>query len=183
MKSEFWENFGISILIFSLLFFIAIIFYIRYLKKNKKFSVLTLDKLKSNDIESQLPKEKSSSGEKECKRVLEKLFKQEFKKERPDFLKNTITSTNKVSYNLELDCYSKDLKLAVEYNGKQHYEYIPFFHKNKESFYNQKYRDELKRIKCKENGIILIEVPYTIPIVKIEEYLIQMLKSMKIKNI
>jgi hypothetical protein len=64
-------------------------------------------------------------------------------------------------HNLELDCYNDQLRLAVEYNGAQHYKYIPYFHKNKEAFYNQKYRDELKRLRCKELGIVLIDIPYT----------------------
>ena len=38
------------------------------------------------------------------------------------------------------------------------------FHKNKEHFLNQKYRDELKNMICKQNRILLIRVPYTIKI-------------------
>jgi hypothetical protein len=114
-----------------------------------------------------LKKTGSSKGEIECKRVLENIFNKPFNKERPDFLYNNVIDSG----NLELDCYNKELKLAVEYNGKQHYEYTPFFHKNKESFYNQKYRDAIKRQKCKENGIKLIEVPYTVKIQDIERYI------------
>ena len=72
---------------------------------------------------------------------------------------------------MELDCYNPELKLAVEYSGKQHYEYVPYFHKNKEAFLNQKYRDELKRRMCKDNMITLIEVPYTVKIQDIRGYL------------
>jgi hypothetical protein len=89
---------------------------------------------------------------------LESYFKKPFPKSRPDFMVNQVTGSK---YNLELDCYNSELQLAAEYNGAQHYKFIPFFHKNKEAFYNQKYRDELKRIRCKELGITLIEIPYT----------------------
>jgi hypothetical protein len=111
---------------------------------------------------------KESKGEIECKRVLEKIFSRPFNKIRPSFLNNKITGG---SYNLEIDCYNDELKLGVEYSGRQHYDYIPYFHKNKEAFYNQKYRDELKRHMCKDNGVILIEVPYTVKIEDIENFL------------
>ena len=84
------------------------------------------------------------------------------------FLNNKITGGN---YNLEIDCYNEELKLGVEYDGAQHHKYIPYFHKNKEAFYNQKYRDTLKEYMCKENGVILIRVPYTIKVENIESYL------------
>lgn len=111
---------------------------------------------------------RESKGETECRRVLEYLFKRPFGKERPDFLRNPVTNG---SFNLELDCYNRDLQIAVEYNGEQHYKYIPFFHRNKDSFTNQKYRDELKRRMCRDNGVVLIEVPYTIKLEGIKEYL------------
>lgn len=101
---------------------------------------------------------KESRGEKRTRIYLEKYFNKPFIKARPLFLNNPVTGSN---YNLELDCFNEELNLAVEFNGRQHYEYIPFFHKNKEAFYNQKYRDEMKRTKCRDRGIKLVEIPYT----------------------
>lgn len=98
---------------------------------------------------------KESSGESECRRVVERLTGKKFPKSRPNFLKNTITNSN-----LELDCYCEELKLAIEYNGRQHYEYVPFFHVSKDAFYNMRYRDDLKARLCKEHGVRLIIVPY-----------------------
>lgn len=109
-----------------------------------------------------------SKGEIECRRVLEYLFKKPFPKARPDFLRNPVTGGN---FNLELDCYNAELGIAVEYNGEQHYRYIPYFHRNKESFYNQKYRDDMKRRLCKDAGVFLIEVPYTVKIEEIKGYI------------
>ena len=63
------------------------------------------------------------------------------------------------------------MKLAFEYQGQQHYKYIPYFHKNKEAFQNQKYRDYMKRNMCKDNGITLIEVPYDVKHHEIENYI------------
>ena len=60
---------------------------------------------------------------------------------------------------------------------KQHYEYVPYFHKNKEAFYNQKYRDELKKRMCKDNGIVLIEVPYTVKEQDIEDFLTKQIRK------
>ena len=48
------------------------------------------------------------------------------------------------NFNLELDCFNKELRIGLEYNGVQHYKYVPYFHKNKEAFLNQKYRDDMK---------------------------------------
>ena len=108
----------------------------------------------------------SSKGEYECKRVLENIFERPFNKARPAFLNNSVTGQN-----LELDCYNPELKIACEYNGEQHYRFIPFFHKSKEFFTHQKYRDYMKRNLCEKEGIFLIEVPYTIQIPEIESYI------------
>jgi hypothetical protein len=108
-------------------------------------------------LSQSLPR-RESSGEIRTRNFLESYFGKPFPKARPDFLVNPVTGSR---HNLELDCYNSELQLAAEYNGAQHYKYIPFFHKNKEAFYNQKYRDELKRIRCRELGITLIEIPYT----------------------
>ena len=118
---------------------------------------------------------KKSKGETECKQVLERIFNVPFKTTRPDFLKNPVT----LHYNLELDCYNESLRLAIEYNGEQHYKYIPYFHRNKESFMNQCYRDELKRRMCKENNVNLIEVPYYIKLQDIESYLLNKLHKLQ----
>jgi hypothetical protein len=73
-----------------------------------------------------------------------------------------VTSGSGFGHNLEIDCFNSEVRLGVEYNGIQHYKYNTFFHKNFEAFRNQQYRDEMKRSLCKENGIKLIEVPYTV---------------------
>jgi hypothetical protein len=70
-----------------------------------------------------------------------------------------------------LDCYNAELNIAIEYNGQQHYNYTPHFHKSKDEFIKQQYRDEMKKMKCKEKGIILIIVPHTIKIKDIEKYI------------
>ena len=62
---------------------------------------------------------------------------------------------------LEYDGYNEELKLAFEYQGIQHYQYIPHFHRNgKEDFEKQKERDALKDILSIENNITVIRIPY-----------------------
>ncbi len=62
-----------------------------------------------------------------------------------------------------LDGYWENINLAIEYNGMQHYEMVPFFHKgDKSKFIDQKKRDKKKRIACRKNNVDLIEIPYKI---------------------
>ena len=131
-----------------------------------------LPTIKPNPTTSSAPR-KDSQGEIRTRTYLESRFKKAFPKSRPDFMVNPVTGSK---YNLELDCYNPELRLAVEYNGAQHYVYNTFFHKNKEAFYNQKYRDELKRLRCKELGITLIEIPYTEDR-RLEQFLEQQLRE------
>lgn len=111
-----------------------------------------------------------SKGEKECRRVIERYTGKPFPKSRPNFLRNDVTV-----HNLELDCFNDELKIGVEYNGEQHYKYIPYFHKSKDAFYNTKYRDDIKKRLCIENNVTLIVVPYTVK--NIETYLLMELRK------
>ena len=61
---------------------------------------------------------------------------------------------------LELDIYIPSLKLAFEYNGKQHYEYTLFFHKTYNDFEIQQLKDNRKQELCEQNGIKLIVFRY-----------------------
>jgi len=100
----------------------------------------------------------SSRKEELCRRIIEEIYQKPFSKIRPDFLKNPETG-----YNLELDCYNEDLKLALEYNGIQHYVYPNFTNSSYEEFVDQLRRDIYKAERCEQEGIYLITVPYTIP--------------------
>lgn len=57
------------------------------------------------------------------------------------------------------DIFIKEMNLAIEYNGKQHYEPIDYYG-GVEGFNNTIKRDEEKRRKCLVNGCSLIEVKY-----------------------
>jgi len=89
---------------------------------------------------------KISVGEKICKEILSELYpNNNFKKIRPNWLRN-----EKTGKNLELDMYCDELNIALEYNGKQHYEYVNYFHNTNEDFIKQQERDKCKK-ECKVN--------------------------------
>ena len=72
---------------------------------------------------------------------------------------------------LELDGYCKNLKLAFEYDGKQHYEFVKRFHKTLEDFEKQQIRDRLKEQLCVQNNITLIRIPYTVKYDDLQEFI------------
>ena len=113
-----------------------------------------------------------SEGEKECRRVLEAIFHKPFTPKRPNFMKNPLTGRN-----LELDCYNEELKIACEYNGRQHYEFLKFYHTTPKDFYKQQENDKKTRENCIKNGIFLIEVPYTVKLKDIEKFIFKKLQQ------
>jgi len=157
-----WNDHGFEIILGFCIAFIILFGLYRRITGQKGTWTMRKPRHNFNPSFKSIPRQRhspprESKGETECRRVLQFLFKRPFGKERPDFLRNPVTGGD---FNLELDCFDPELKIAVEYNGVQHYKYIPFFHKNKEAFLNQKYRDDMKRRICKEKGILLIEVPH-----------------------
>lgn len=109
---------------------------------------------------------KVSKGESLCCEIMGKIYGSKFISMRPDWLKNPETGRN-----LELDCYNEDLKIAVEYNGIQHYAFPNYFHKSEKEFEDQKKRDKIKCDTCKKKGVFLITVPYTVTHDKIHDYI------------
>lgn len=114
----------------------------------------------------------TSNGEIECRRVLEEIFGVEFPSCRPDFMKNPTTRQN-----LEIDCYNHSLRIALEYHGEQHYRYPNHFHKSESEFLYQVKKDRFKRKLLPMNNIYYIEVPYTINLEDIEEFIKKKLKK------
>ena len=126
--------------------------WIRLSHSLKSYIVKIMDQIikVNNQYDENGIKIKQNLSEEACRSIFEELFGMEFINCRPHFLQK-----------LELDGYCKELNLAFEYQGKQHYEYVPHFHRNGEQdFYNQVIRDMEKKELCKLYGIKLIEVPY-----------------------
>ena len=61
---------------------------------------------------------------------------------------------------LFLDFYLPLLKLCIEVNGEQHYNFSAFFHGSRLNFMKHKRRDREKRDWCDINSIKVIELPY-----------------------
>ena len=112
------------------------------------------------------PAPRESAGEKLCREFLEKRFGLPFINCRPYFLRNPETQQF-----LELDCYNNDMKLAVEYQGAQHYNYPNYFHRTKQEFTDQIKRDIFKKDMCEQMGVILICVPWHIQNRQIPKYI------------
>lgn len=107
-----------------------------------------------------------SKGEKECRRILQNKFNVPFINCKPNWLINPKTKRS-----LELDCYNEELKLALEYNGEYHYKYPNHTNCTEEKFKYQVWKDRIKRQICKDKGIYLIVVPYTVKHKDIENYI------------
>ena len=89
---------------------------------------------------------------------LREIFRVPFVKVRIPWLRNPATGRC-----FELDMYNKALSLAFEYDGAQHEQYTPHLHRNSKLYFE--YRgllDKLKDVACRDNGVKLVCVPYTI---------------------
>lgn len=113
------------------------------------------------------PKQYESRGERQCRLVMEMMYNKPFPKMRPHFLRNPETGRL-----LELDCFCEELRLAVEYNGLQHYVWPNYTNQSHKDFIKQCRRDQLKVDLCDLNDVYLITVPYNVPIEEIENYII-----------
>ncbi len=120
-----------------------------------------------SDIKGDLKRERI------VKRVVETLYNKPFEKIRPPWLRNPETGRC-----LEYDMFNDELNLAVEHNGKQHYEQCSHFHKDRSAFLSQVRRDKYKKEMSIENGVDLIIVPYNIPIENIPNYIINKLTQL-----
>ena len=91
----------------------------------------------------------NSQSYKEAKfrEMMESIIGKPFKKVRPTWLRN------KKGNRMEIDGFNEELMMGFEFQGRQHFEYIPYWHKTKEKFeYDQK-ADEYKRKILLDKGI------------------------------
>ncbi len=71
---------------------------------------------------------------------------------------------------LELDGYNEKLRLAFEYQGKQHAEPVEHFQRDEGAFEAQQARDALKVERCDESSNALLVVPHTVGFAGIRKY-------------
>jgi hypothetical protein len=64
----------------------------------------------------------------------------------------------------QLDGYCSELRIAFEHHGKQHYAYVPYFHRGgPEGLEQRRATDVAKAEMCDSEQIVLITVPYDLP--------------------
>lgn len=105
------------------------------------------------------PNKKDSKGEKLVKEYLKNILNiQNIKPKKIDGIQGRHSNW------VIIDFVFKYLgeNIWIEYNGRQHYFQIDFFHKTSEDFKVQLQRDQNVRNYCKENNVLLIEIPYTL---------------------
>lgn len=96
-----------------------------------------------------------TDGEELCCKIFEEyLGRRVLTDFRPNFMKNPKTKRN-----LELDLYDPLTKIAIEYNGIQHYQESKHFGMGSDKLQKQKENDRLKVELCKKEGVTLIVVP------------------------
>ncbi len=123
-----------------------------------------------NDVESLKKLNNRSKGEKLCRLILESLFEMSFSSNYPDYLSYSDKKGGKKT-NLEIDLYNGDLELGLEYQGKQHYVYTKYFHKDYPGFERSCKRDDFKRKMCHKHDLFLIEVPYYVKDIELCKYI------------
>ncbi len=169
---QMWVNHKwIIVLIFSLMVLMAV-FVIKYVFPELQKKLVGLDNFyKSFDNQQQTAKASKpkirNKYETRCRQILEKIFNKPFPSIRPDWLKNPKTGRN-----LELDCYNKELNLALEFDGDQHAHFSYHFHKTAEAFEYQQWKDKYKRQICSKLKIQLITVPHTVQYDDLQSYII-----------
>jgi len=116
--------------------------------------------------ETWCPNCSKSKMERKTREFFEEIFQVKFPTTSPEWLINPLTGKK-----MHLDGYNKNLQLAFEYNGPQHYQFHKFFHKSYQEYLDQRKRDYYKKELCMNNMIILITIPYTIKPSNLKDYI------------
>jgi hypothetical protein len=82
--------------------------------------------------------------------VTEEVFNVKFLKKRPKWL------INDKGNRMELDGYNEDLRIAFEYQGRQHFEIVSHFKDTKKDFAKRQKHDKIKKEICLEKNILLL---------------------------
>ena len=107
----------------------------------------------------------TGSSERIIQNIFEQMFGKPFPKKKPTWL------INRRGNRMELDGYCRELKLAFEYNGLQHYKQNSFFHQKGHTLSQQKADDARKKRLCGDKGVCVIVVPYTVSMQEAPAYI------------
>jgi len=97
---------------------------------------------------------RGKKGESATRAILEQALGTSLSTSWPTWLLNTNTGKR-----LQLDGFSEIESFAFEYQGRQHFDEVPFFLSRREQFELQQERDSLKFTTCTRRNIDLIQVP------------------------
>lgn len=98
----------------------------------------------------------AGNTERICKDIFEKMFGKSFLKVKPEWL------LNDRGKRMELDGYCKELQVAFEYHGAQHYRHIDYFHRQDKSLARRQLDDARKEQLCRKHGVHLLVIPHTV---------------------
>ena len=114
-----------------------------------------------------------------CRAFFQQLFNKPFPKSRPRWLKNSRGNQ------MELDGYCKDLRIAFEHQGEQHYSTKTQYIKSKEKLQKRKNDDKKKMQLCKKYRVRLFCIPELITRIDLQDlqkYIYNQCKPLKIRR-
>ena len=117
------------------------------------------------------PECSTGSGERIVRDIFEQMFSAPFPRAKPRWLVNTRGNR------MELDGYCRELNLAFEYHGEQHYKHGRFFHQGAKSLPKRRAADARKRRLCRSKGVLLIEVPFTVSAKEMPTYIYRQIED------
>lgn len=104
-------------------------------------------------------------SERICRAIFAHLFSAQFPSVRPAWL------LGESDRPLELDGYCEQYRIAFEYQGAQHSIPVKHYNQDGKTLPDLQARDAWKRRVCRDKGIVLIEIPYTVAHDLLETYI------------
>lgn len=105
------------------------------------------------------------------------MFQDEFPKDKPKWLVNSRGNQ------MELDGHNKSLNLAFEAQGEQHYRAVSHFNQTLKDLKHRIEDDSTKLELCKQNNVILIQVPYYVHPNKLQHYITEKFEHLSNKKL
>jgi hypothetical protein len=118
-------------------------------------------------------------SERICRAYFNQLFNNKFVKVRPSWLRNSKGSL------MELDGYCKDLRLAFEHQGRQHYDLSTPWINDETQLSKRVSYDREKNDICKKKGIRLIAIPalfFTTPLKDLQQFIYDECKKLHVRR-